>query len=74
MRRSLRLSPGLEGARGQPLSAGSAGSFWLAGDVRQLRYARFRAHKQATAWMASNRARLIADLEQMRWPEAVTHQ
>jgi len=44
-------------ARGQPLSAGSAGSFWLAGDVRELRYARFKRSNQATAWMASNRAR-----------------
>ena len=36
---------------------GSAGSFWLAGDVRGLRHAGFKRTDPATARMASNRAR-----------------
>src|SRR5580700_4432208 len=42
----------LESASGQHLSGGSAGSFWLAGDVRGLRHAGFKRTDPAAARLA----------------------
>ena len=51
----------------------SAGSFWLAGDVRGLRMPALSVQtRQRLGWHPTGPG-LIADLEQMSWSEAETH-